>query len=190
MLVDLQETPIERITPTGIKTTEAEYPLDIIIYATGFDAITGSFDRIDIRGLKGAKLKEKWANNLSTFLGLHTHGFPNFFMPGGPLSALGNIPRALEYNDDWVAKLVKFMGDRDFSFVDVKENAEAAFTEHAKEVASRLLTSNVDSWFTGVNTNVDGKETRTVVQYRGGAPGYRKMCDASIANGYPEFDFA
>jgi cation diffusion facilitator CzcD-associated flavoprotein CzcO len=190
LLVDLQATPIERITPTGIKTTDAEYPFDIIIYATGFDAITGSFDRIDIRGLNRLKLKEKWAAGPSTFLGLHTAGFPNLFMPGGPLSALGNIPRALEYNVDWVTKLVKYMEERGFSLVDVKETAEVRFTEHAAEVASRLLTSSVDSWFTGVNTNIDGKESRVVVQYRGGAPGYRKMCDASIANGYPEFDFA
>ena len=111
-LVDIKETPIERITPTGIKTSDAEYEFDIIIYATGFDAITGSFDRIDIRGVDGQKLKDKWADGPQTFLGVQVEGFPNMFMLMGPHTALGNIPRSIEYNVEWVTGLIGYMRER------------------------------------------------------------------------------
>ena len=103
------ETPIERITPKGIKTSDAEYEFDIIIYATGFDAITGSFDRIDIRGVDGLRLKDKWADGPQTFLGVQVEGFPNMFMLMGPHTALGNIPRSIEYNVEWVTGLIRYM---------------------------------------------------------------------------------
>ncbi len=102
MLVDINETPIERITPTGLRTGDAEYEFDIIIYATGFDAITGSFDRIDIRGEDGLRLKDKWAGGPQTYLGVLVEGFPNMMMLMGPHTALGNIPRSIEYNVEWV----------------------------------------------------------------------------------------
>ena len=101
-LVDIKETPIERITPEGIKTSEKEYEFDIIIYATGFDAITGSFDKIDFRGAGGARLKDKWKSGPETYLGIMVHGFPNMMMLMGPHTALGNIPRSIEYSVDWV----------------------------------------------------------------------------------------
>ena len=107
VLVDINETPIERITPTGIKTSDAEYDFDIIIYATGFDAITGSFDRIDIRGVDGWRLKDKWADGPQTYLGVLVTGFPNMMMLMGPHTALGNIPRSIEYNVDWVTRLLR-----------------------------------------------------------------------------------
>ena len=107
-LVDINETPIERITPTGIKTSDAEYEFDIIIYATGFDAITGAFDRIDIRGVDGARLKEKWKDGPQTFLGILVDGFPNMLMVMGPHAGLGNFPRAAEYSADWVTGLIRF----------------------------------------------------------------------------------
>ena len=106
-LVDIKETPIERITPTGIKTSDADYEFDIIIYATGFDAITGSFDRIDIRGRDGLRLKDKWAHGPQTYLGVQVEGFPNMMMLMGPHTALGNIPRSIEYNVDWVTRLIR-----------------------------------------------------------------------------------
>ena len=117
-LVDIKETPIERITPKGIKTSDAEYEFDIIIYATGFDAITGSFDRIDIRGLDGLRLKDKWAKGPQTFLGVQVEGFPNMFMLVGPHTALGNIPRSIEYNVDWVTGLIRHMRDRNLTRAD------------------------------------------------------------------------
>jgi len=188
-LIDLRDTPIERITETGIVTSDREFAFDIIIYATGFDAITGSFDRIDVRGVGGRSLKEKWQGGPSSFVGVHTTDFPNWFMPGGPLAALGNIPRALEYNDDWIVGILTFMRERKLNVVDVKQSAEDDWTDHAKEIGARLLTSNVSSWFTGVNTNIDGKQTRMVVQYRGGVPVYRKRCESEAEQGYPSFTF-
>ena len=119
-LVDIKETPIERITPTGIKTSDADYEFDIIIYATGFDAITGSFDRIDIRGLDGLKLKDKWTGGPQTFLGVQVEGFPNMFMLVGPHTALGNIPRSIEYNVDWVTGLIRHMRDRNLTRADAQ----------------------------------------------------------------------
>ena len=110
-LVDINETPIERITPTGIKTSDADYAFDIIIYATGFDAITGSFDRIDIRGVDGLRLKDKWAGGPQTYLGVLVEGFPNMMMLMGPHTALGNIPRSIEYNVDWVTGLLRYARD-------------------------------------------------------------------------------
>src|SRR5271163_2518938 len=107
-LIDITETPIERITPTGVKTKDAEYEFDIIIYATGFDAITGAFDRIDIRGVDGVSLKEKWQDGPQTFLGILVDGFPNLLMVMGPHAGLGNFPRAAEYSADWVTGLIRF----------------------------------------------------------------------------------
>ena len=109
-LIDITETPIERITPEGIKTSDREYAFDIIIYATGFDAITGSFDKIDFRGLGGVRLKEKWKSGPETYLGIMVHEFPNMLMLMGPHTALGNIPRSIEYSVDWVTGL--FLCDR------------------------------------------------------------------------------
>ena len=107
-LVDIKETPIERITPEGIKTSDREYEFDIIIYATGFDAITGSFDQIDLRGVDGARLKDKWKSGPETYLGVMVDGFPNMLMLMGPHTALGNIPRSIEYNVDWVTGLLRY----------------------------------------------------------------------------------
>src|SRR2546430_5154108 len=110
-LVDITETPIERITPTGIKTSNAEYEFDIIIYATGFDAITGAFDRIDIRGVAGVSLKEKWQDGPQTFLGILVDGFPKMLMVMGPHAGLGNFPRAAEYSADGGPGRIRFAGD-------------------------------------------------------------------------------
>ena len=105
-LVSILETPIQRITPTGLRTTEREFEFDIIVFATGFDAITGSFDRIDIRGSGGAKLRDRWKGGPTTFLGVMVDGFPNLFMVMGPHTALGNIPRSIEYNVEWIRDLL------------------------------------------------------------------------------------
>ena len=110
-LVDINETPIERITPAGIKTSHAEYRFDLIIYATGFDAITGSFDRIDIRGVDGRRLKDEWNAGPQTYLGVLVEGFPNMLMVMGPHAGLGNFPRAAEYSVEWVTGLVRHARD-------------------------------------------------------------------------------
>ncbi len=135
-LVDINETPIERITPTGIKTSDAEYAFDIIIYATGFDAITGSFDRIDIRGVDGLRLKDKWAGGPQTYLGVLVEGFPNMMMLIGPHTALGNIPRSIEYNVEWVTGLVRFAQEQGLTRVEATE-AGVGLLDRPRQVAGR-----------------------------------------------------
>ncbi len=186
-LVDLKATPITRIVPQGVQTSESFHELDMLIYATGFDAITGAFEAIDIRGLGGQKLDDKWIDGPSTYLGVMTAGFPNFYMPAGPLSAQGNIPRTCEYNAWWLAELIRYMQAEGLTYVEPKPEAEEEWTEHARQVQSTLLTSEVDSWFTGVNRNREGRTSRRVVQYRGGAFIYREKCEAAVRNGFPEF---
>jgi cation diffusion facilitator CzcD-associated flavoprotein CzcO len=176
-LVDITETPIERITPKGIKTSTAEYEFDIIIYATGFDAITGSFDKIDFRGVDGVKLKDRWKNGPQTYLGVMVDGFPNMMMLMGPHTALGNIPRSIEYSVDWVTNLIRYT--REFSLTRVEATAMGvtAWTDHVKALGVGLLSNEVNSWMTGINSNVEGKQTRIVARYSGSAPAYRAKCD-------------
>jgi cation diffusion facilitator CzcD-associated flavoprotein CzcO len=189
-LVDIKETPIERITPKGIKTSNADYEFDIIIYATGFDAITGSFDRIDIRGLGGLKLKEKWAKGPQTFLGVQVEAFPNMFMLVGPHTALGNIPRSIEYNVEWVAGLLRYMREHNLTRADARPEAVVAWTDYVREKAKGLLSNEVNSWMTGINSNVEGKQTRILARYSGSAPAYRAWCDEVAAKGYQDLALA
>lgn len=189
-LVDITESPIERITPTGIKTSAAEYAFDIIIYATGFDAVTGSFDRIDIRGVDGLRLKEKWAEGPQTFLGVMVESFPNMMMVMGPHTALGNIPRSIEYNVDWVTGLLGHACERGLTRLEATAAAVNSWTDHVKSVGEGLLSNEVDSWMTGVNRNVEGKQTRIIARYSGSAPAYRARCDDVAADGYRELSLA
>ena len=189
-LVDLQETPIERITPNGIKTRDAEYEFDIIIYATGFDAITGSFDRIDFRGSDGLRLKDKWTNGPQTYLGVLVEGFPNMMMLMGPHTALGNIPRSIEYNVDWVTALMRYTRDHELTRVEATDMGVASWTNHVKTLGAGLLSNEVNSWMTGINSNVEGKQTRIIARYSGSAPAYRAQCDEVAGNEYQELNLA
>ncbi len=189
-LVDINETPIERITPTGIKTSDAEYEFDVIIYATGFDAITGSFDRIDIRGVDGCRLKDKWKDGPQTCLGILVEGFPNMLMVMGPHAGLGNFPRAAEYSVDWVTGLVRFARDRGLTRIEATAAGVADWTAHVKALGEGLLMNEIDSWMTGVNRNVEGKETRKIMRYSGGHPAFREHCDAVAADGYRKLALA
>jgi cation diffusion facilitator CzcD-associated flavoprotein CzcO len=188
-LVDLQETPIERITPKGVRTTEREYEFDVIIYATGFDAITGSFDRIDVRGQGGQRLRDKWADGPKTYLGIQTAGFPNLLTLVGPHNAATfcNIPRCIEQNVDWVTALLGYMRERGYRRVVPAPEAEAAWTAHVLELTERMLFTRVDSWFMGINKNIPGKNKRTFLLYSGGAPAYRARCDEVAARAYEGF---
>jgi len=190
-LVDLRETPIERITPAAVKTTDAEYEADMLIYATGFDAITGAFDRIDIRGRGGRRLREKWAQGPRTYLGLQIEGFPNLFTLVGPHNAATfcNIPRCIEQNVDWVTALIAYMRDRGHTRVEPTPEAERDWLEHVHDTGRRMLFTQVDSWMMGINSNVAGKDRRTFIVYAGGAPKYREKCDAVAAGGYVGFTF-
>jgi cation diffusion facilitator CzcD-associated flavoprotein CzcO len=185
-LVDITETPIERITPDGIKTSAAEYQFDIIIYATGFDAITGSFDRIDLRGVDGVRLKDRWKRGPETFLGVMVDGFPNMMMLMGPHTALGNIPRSIEYNVDWVTRLIRYARENNLTRADATAAGVTSWTDHVKALGVGLLSNEVDSWMTGINRNVEGKQTRIVARYSGSAPAYRARCDEVAAKRYDE----
>jgi cation diffusion facilitator CzcD-associated flavoprotein CzcO len=189
-LVDLRATPIERITPTGIRTSEGERVFDMIVYATGFDAITGAFDRIDIRGRDGRRLKQKWEDGPQTYLGMQIEGFPNLLTLVGPHNAATfcNMPRCIEQNVDWVSALLRHMRERGWTRVEPTAAAERSWTAHANEAASRLLATRVDSWMTRINQNVPGHQKRTFVAYAGGAPKYRQKCDEVAARGYEGFE--
>jgi cation diffusion facilitator CzcD-associated flavoprotein CzcO len=189
-LVDIKETPIERITPQGIKTSEADFEFDIIIYATGFDAITGSFDRIDIRGVDGVLLKDVWKNGPKTYLGVLVEDFPNMMMLMGPHTALGNIPRSIEYNVDWVTGLLRHARDHDLTRVAATDAGVASWTDHVRSLGVGLLSNEVDSWMTGINRNVEGKQTRIIARYSGSAPAYRARCDEVANKQYRELSLA
>ncbi len=189
-LVDISETPIERITETGIKTSTAAFDFDMIIYATGFDAITGSFDRIDIRGTNGQKLKDRWKFGPETYLGVMVDGFPNMMMVIGPHMALGNIPRSIEHNVDWVTDLVRYLRDHNITRVEATAGEVQTWTDHVKSLGEGLLLNEVNSWMTGVNTNVEGKQVRIVNRYSGSAPDYRAKCDAVAASQYKDMALA
>jgi len=185
-LVDIKETPIERITPRGIKTSDKEYEFDIIIYATGFDAITGSFDKIDFRGAGGTRLKDKWKQGPETYLGIMIHEFPNMLMLMGPHTALGNIPRSIEYSVDWVTGLIAFATKNRLTRLEATTQGVKSWTDHVKALGEGMLSNEVDSWMTGINSNVEGKQTRIVARYSGSAPDYRARCDEVAAKGYDE----
>jgi cation diffusion facilitator CzcD-associated flavoprotein CzcO len=189
-LVDIAETPIERITPDGIKTSAAEYQFDIIIYATGFDAITGSFDKIDFRGTGGVRLKDKWKSGPQTYLGMMVDGFPSMMMLMGPHTALGNIPRSIEYSVDWVTGLIRFARESNLTRLEATPAGVASWTDHVKALGVGLLSNEVNSWMTGINSNVEGKQTRIIARYSGSAPAYREKCDEVAAKRYQELALA
>ncbi len=188
-LVDLRETPIERITAKGIKTSDTEYEFDMIVYATGFDAITGAFDRIDVRGKGGQKLKDKWADGPHTYLGLNIAGFPNFLTLVGPHNAATfcNIPRCIEQNVEFVSEMLVHMRDKGLKRLEATSEAEDEWTAHVYDTGNKLLAMQVDSWITGVNKNVAGRQKRTFMAYAGGAPKYRQRCEEVAAGGYEGF---
>jgi cation diffusion facilitator CzcD-associated flavoprotein CzcO len=188
-LVDIKETPIERITATGLRTAAENFDFDMIIYATGFDALTGAFDRIDFRGTGGQLLKDKWANGPQTFLGVQVQGFPNMAMLMGPHTALGNLPRSIEYNVEFVTRLIAFLRQRGITRAEPTAEAVREWTDHVKALGHGLLSNEIDSWMTGINRNI-GKETRIIARYSGSAPDYRKRCEEVAAGGYRELSLA
>jgi len=190
-LVDLNETPIECITPNGVKTSEKEHEFDILVYATGFDGVTGAFDRIDIRGPGGVSLKDVWVGGgPRTYLGLLPDGFPNMLMVLGPHTARGNIPRAIEHGVEWLTGLLRFMKEHDYTRVETRPEYVAEWTQLVIKASEPLLSSKIDSWQTGVNRNVEGRGVRRVLGYNGNGIHYRRKCEEVIAGGYQEFKFA
>ena len=187
-LIDISETPIQRITEAGVLTSEKEFEFDFIIYATGFDAIFGSYNRIDIRGANERSLKEQWDEELATFLGIQTSGYPNMFMIIGPHAMAGNNPRAIEYQVNWVTELIEHMRERGFTRAEASKQAQRDWREYVVEQGKDLLRNEVDSWQTGVNINLEGRQTRIVGMYSGGQPSYRRRCEEVAQSGYKELN--
>jgi len=187
-LIDISQTPIRRITERGILTSEKEFQFDFIIYATGFDAIFGSYNRIDIRGVSKRTLKEQWDEELATFLGIQTSGYPNMFMIIGPYAMAGNNPRAIEYQVNWVTELIKYMNDHDLTRAEASPKAQREWREYVVEQGKDLLRNDVDSWQTGINMNLEGRQKRIVGMYSGGQPSYRRRCEEVAQNGYKELN--
>jgi cation diffusion facilitator CzcD-associated flavoprotein CzcO len=187
-LVDISKTPIERVTEQGLRTAARDYEFDIIVYATGFDAITGAYDRMDITGVGGEKLFDKWRDAPSTFLGMLTHGFPNLLMPTGPQSASAttNFPRGIENGVNWCTDLLQYMWDRGLTRADPMREAEERWTAHVTKMYEIMLMRKAKGWFTGYNSNVPGHEEgrpRYFV-YNGGTPKYVGIINDVAAKGY------
>jgi cation diffusion facilitator CzcD-associated flavoprotein CzcO len=186
-LVDLIETPIERITPTGILTTGStgtgatgrHHEVDLIVYATGFDAMTGAFDRIDFTGVDGTRLRERWAEGPETYLGIQSVGFPNLLILAGPQSGSGftNFGRGVEEVVDWTTALLQHLRSNGHTRIEPTPEAQAGWCQHVRDMYDLLLLGKVRSWFTGYNSNVEGHDRQDAIRhvvYNGGAPRYRK----------------
>jgi cation diffusion facilitator CzcD-associated flavoprotein CzcO len=189
-LVDVKATPIERISPAGVCTTEAEYPLDIIVFATGFDAMTGPVLRMDIRGRDGVALKDVWEAGPRNYLGLQIAGFPNLFTitgPGSP-SVLCNMPVAIEQHADWIADCIAHMRTNSLERIEALPEAVDKWVAEVNDVASKtLLPLAKHSWYLGAN--IPGKP-KVFMPYAGGMVRYREICKDVVARGYEGFSLA
>jgi cyclohexanone monooxygenase len=182
-LVDVKGSPIVEITPTGIRTADGSYDVDDIVFATGFDAMTGALRAIDVRGRGGESLAEHWAAGPVTYLGLQAAAFPNLFLitgPGSP-SVFSNMVRSIEQHVEFVADLLVALRERGASTVEPTPAAEADWVRHVNDVAGQTLMLRTASWYMGAN--VPGKP-RVFMPYVGGVPAYREICDKVAANGY------
>lgn len=184
-LVDIRETPIQQVTEEGIHTSKEEHALDVIVWATGFDAGTGSLNQIDIRGGGGIELRKKWQEGPRTFLGLLVSGFPNLFIVNGPQNAAGlcNAGRCIEQNVDWIARCIEHIHGLGLKCIVPSVGAEDKWTEHVCDAANgTVLKHMTDSWYFGANT--PGK-ARQVNIYAAGARQYREHCEEVARAGYP-----
>ena len=187
-LVDIASSPIEGITESGIRTRDADYPLDIIIYATGFDAFTGSLLRPEITGRGGIGLREKWASGPVTYLGLGVCGFPNMFVlvgPGSP-SLLSNVILSIEQQVDWLAQLIDHADKRGVTAIEASPDAERGWVEHVNQRAQETLYPKAQSYYTGAE--IAGKP-RVFMPYSGGVRGYRRRLERVASAGYEGFLF-
>jgi cation diffusion facilitator CzcD-associated flavoprotein CzcO len=187
-LVDIRHAPIQEITPTGIRTADGDYELDIIVFATGFDAMTGTFNRMDIQGRDGEKLKDKWAHGPLTYLGVSTAGFPNLFMitgPGSP-SVLSNMPVSIEQHVEWISAAIEHMRTEGLEAMEANKQDEDDWVAHVNEIAEQTMFMLADSWYLGAN--IPGKP-RVFMPYVGGVGPYRQKCNEVAEAGYAGFAF-
>lgn len=191
-LVDIRETPIEEITPEGIKTTDGFYDLDVIIFATGFDAVTGALDRIEIRGRNGLSLKDAWADGPVTFLGLQSRGFPNFYTLVGPHngSTFCNVGVCGGLQAEWVTRMISYMKERGLTCAEPTEQAQDAWTEEVYRDFARTLLAEANAWWVKVVKKPDGTIERRSLVHVGGGPEYRKRCEQVAYRDYEGFEMA
>ena len=185
LLVDISAAPIEAITTAGLRTADADYALDIIVLATGFDAMTGALLKIDIRGRGGQTLREKWADGPVNYLGLQVPGFPNLFTitgPGSP-SVLSNMVVSIEQHVDWITDCIRYMAERKHSSIEATEAAQEAWVAHVNAVAHDSLAVSCNSWYLGAN--IPGKPR--VFMPLAGFPPYVEKCEEVVARGYEGF---
>ncbi|MGY4969967.1 flavin-containing monooxygenase [Streptomyces nigrescens] len=185
-VVDLTKTPIVEITPRGIRTSDREHAVDVIAFATGFDALTGSQVAMDIVGKGGTTLREKWADGPRNHLGLLSAGFPNLFTVIGPLSpsVLSNAVVAIEQHVEWITDCIAHLRRNGITEIDATPRAEADWCTHVADLAAQTLYPSVDSWYMGAN--VPGKP-RVFLAYTGGLERFRAECDAAAGDGYRAF---
>jgi len=185
-LVDIRSNPIEGILPNAVRAGGKDYAVDALVLATGFDAMTGSVAKIDIRGRNGQTLNQKWAEGPKTYLGLMSAGFPNLFIitgPGSP-SVLSNMIVSIEQHVDWIADCIGYMRDRDLVSMEAKKDAEENWVAHVNEVAHTTLYPQANSWYMGAN--IPGKP-QIFMPYIGGVGVYRQICNDVAAKGYEGF---
>ena len=185
-LVDVKAAPITGVTPRGLRTADADYDLDVLVYATGFDGMTGALLSMDIRGVGGLALRDKWADGAGTYMGLVASGFPNLFMITGPGSpaVFSNVMLSIEQHVDWIADCLAYMDEGGFDRIDAQPEAEARWTRLVEELVARSIVGKTNSWWTGAN--IEGKP-RGITMYLGGTHNYRAACDEIAANGYEGF---
>lgn len=186
-LVDLKANPIETFTPTGIRTRDGtEYPLDVVVLATGFDAVTGGLTQIDIRGVDGATIKETWSDGVKTHLGISVAGFPNMFIIYGPQAptAFATGPSCAEAQGEFIARCLSFMQEKGYTSIQPTVDAELAWREHVNETAQEGLFSQTESWYFG--DNIPGKP-REALNYMAGMPLYKTKCRESWESGFKDW---
>ena len=186
-LVDLRATPIVGVEPGGVATTAGLHPVDVIVMATGFDAITGAYTRVDIRGSGGRELREVWASGPDTYLGVAVAGFPNMFMVAGPHTPAGNLPPGAQEQATWIAGLIEDMRRRGVAAREPSEQAQKEwkrFLDATGEASLVRFGARANSWFTG--SNIEGKAFSYTLFF-GGANVHADMCDDEAAEGYPGF---
>ena len=185
-LVDIRSTPIARVTPTGIETSAEHVDLDVLVLATGFDAVTGGLTNIELRGATGETLAEHWSDGVRTHLGVASHGFPNLLYVYGPQSPSGfcNGPTCAEAQGDWVIELIRDLNDHGVTRIEATPEAEQRWRQQVESIASMTLFPRADSWYMGAN--IPGKR-REMLNWPGGLQLYLAACRMSAAAGYDGF---
>lgn len=186
-LVDVNEASIETFTPDGIRTADDHYGLDTVVFATGFDAMTGALLALDIEGRDGLTLEAKWEAGPRTYLGLGIHGFPNLFTITGPQSpsVLTNMPMAIEQHVEWIADCIAYMDEQGYDRIEATEDSETQWVQNTNMLAENMLFSKAESWYRGAN--VPGK-TRVFTPFPGGLDNYREICDRVAGDDYDGFE--